>query len=79
MSNTLDSIREHLINNMGVDPSIGDDDPLFSSKRLDSIDVLSLIAYLEHTFSIKYSPLEVSIETFDTVSRIADSVSCRQS
>lgn len=78
MNDTSGLIRQHLIDEMGVSPNIDNDDPLFSSRRLDSIDVLSLIVFLEKTFSIKYSPIEVSLETFDTITRIADSVSCRQ-
>lgn len=79
MSDNKTAIRQYLIDEMGLDDDIEDDEPLFSNKRLDSIDVLRLIVFLEKTFNIKYNPLDVSLESFDTISKISATVECRQS
>lgn len=43
---------------------------LFSAQLLDSITLVELIAFLEDTFSIKVRPMEISLDNFDSVSRI---------
>jgi acyl carrier protein len=43
---------------------------LFSSKKLDSLNALSIILYIENAFEIKIDPFSVGIEDFDTVDRI---------
>lgn len=45
---------------------------LFSSKLLDSMNVLSLIIFLETTFQVKIPTFEVGLETFDTMDSISD-------
>jgi acyl carrier protein len=65
-------IREHLINEFGLDPSIGDDTSLFSSKMLDSMDVLRLIVFIEQRFDIKIPVFEVSLEMFDDIDSISN-------
>ncbi|MBV1929284.1 MAG: acyl carrier protein [Gammaproteobacteria bacterium] len=49
--------------------------PIFSASLLDSMDVLRLIMALEKEFSIKISAFEVSLETFDTLTKITDFLS----
>ncbi len=48
------------------------DSPIFTTGRLDSMDVLRLITELEKTFSISISAFEVSLEMFDTIDSIAN-------
>jgi acyl carrier protein len=43
---------------------------LFSSKKLDSLNALSIIVYIETAFAINIDPFSVGIEDFDTVARI---------
>ncbi len=57
---------------------IAEDTPLFSSKLLDSMDVLRLIIMLEDTFSIKIPTFEVSLDMFDTPDSIAALVMSRK-
>jgi acyl carrier protein len=51
--------------------------PIFSAKRLDSMDVLRLIVALEKEFSISVPPFDVSLDTFDTVDSIVDLVNSK--
>ncbi len=43
---------------------------LFLSGRLDSIDVIQLIVFLEKKFAIKINAFDVSLERLDSVSKI---------
>lgn len=49
----------------------GDDDPLFSSGRIDSFGVLELIAFLEERHGIVIDTTKHHILDFDTLRKIA--------
>lgn len=64
-------LKEYFIKRCGLDESeISNETSLFISGLLDSLDVLTLISFLEKTFSIKVRPYEVSLETFDTIDKL---------
>ena len=44
---------------------------LFSSGRLDSMDIVKLIVFLDRDLGIKVQPFDISVETMDSVERIA--------
>lgn len=50
---------------------------LFTSGLLDSLQLLGLVAFIEDRFGVEVKPLDVSLETFDTLERIADYVARR--
>jgi len=77
MSDVMNKVRQMLAEEFGL-PDIQDDTPLFSSKLLDSMDVLKLIMLLEGGFSIKIPTFEVSLEMFDTVESISRLVQARR-
>ncbi len=55
----------------GVDGSgIGDDDPLFSSRLLTSLDLLDLVVFIEKELDVSVSPLEASLDVLDTIDLI---------
>jgi acyl carrier protein len=49
---------------------IGENSPLFSSGIVDSVSLLELVVFLEKRHGIKIGPGDLSLENFDTVSRI---------
>lgn len=51
--------------------SIKDDDSLYETNIIDSLAMLELVAFVETTFDIVIGPSEVTIDHFDSVSRIA--------
>lgn len=58
---------------------IASDTSLFSSGRLDSIDILKTVSLIEEKFGISVSPMDVSIEQFDTLALLRDFVNRNQS
>lgn len=70
MSSYREQIKELLLDEFGLD-GCADNDPIFSSNRLDSLDVLRLIVALESKYSIKISPFSVTIDMFDSIASIA--------
>ncbi len=77
MTGFSECIREYLVDEMGLETDIGDNESLFSNKLLDSIDILKLIIFLEQKFSIKFNPLDISLDVFDSISKIATAVEKR--
>ena len=74
----VDTVKAYLAEDCGLAPEDVDaDTPLFSSRRLDSIDILKLVAFIEREFRFKVSALDVTVERFDTLGRIARFVGSR--
>ncbi|HEY4215974.1 MAG TPA: acyl carrier protein [Gemmatimonadaceae bacterium] len=68
---TAEAVIEYLEQSRGIPrASLTNDAPLFTSGLLDSIDILNLIMFLETKFGVVVSPLEVSLEHFDTIASI---------
>jgi acyl carrier protein len=70
MINLKDDIQILLADELGID-GLHDSTPLFSSKLLDSMDLLRLIVLLEGRFAIKISPLDASIDMFDSINDLS--------
>lgn len=69
MTTTQKAVVELLDNEFGVD-ELELDDPIFSAKVLDSMDVLRLIVLIEQEFGVKIPVFEVSLEMFDSINSI---------
>lgn len=65
-----DKIRALVIDNLGLDVNVDDDTLLFSSGLLDSLSAVSLLFALNDDLGISLSPLEVSLDDFDSISMI---------
>ena len=52
---------------------------LISSGLLDSISTLRLVMYLEQTFAVTIQARDLTVENFDTVSRISEFVQANRS
>ena len=50
------------------------DTSLFREQRLDSMNLTELMAFLEETFGIKVSAMDISFENFDTAALMAEFV-----
>lgn len=70
-----EDIFEIFTNEFGVDISnLKKDDRLFSSGLLDSLSSVKLLTLLEEKFNITISPLDVSLEDVDQVSKIIETI-----
>jgi acyl carrier protein len=52
---------------LGDDVELTTDTSLFRDQLLDSMNLTSLIAFLEETFSIRVKPMDIVYENLDTV------------
>jgi acyl carrier protein len=70
---TADDLRAYLqsdLADMLVDQELGEEDALFSSGMLDSVAMMNLIAFLEEKCGVDVRPSDVTLDNFDTLSRI---------
>jgi acyl carrier protein len=70
-------IREFLTREMGLDSSLADEDPLFSSGLLDSIDLLSILEFIESQWTVTFSAFDVGLEDMDSIGRIVRQIQIR--
>jgi acyl carrier protein/D-alanine--poly(phosphoribitol) ligase subunit 2 len=70
-------ITEYLRREIGVPPDLPRDEPLFTSGVIDSFDLVHLLAFLRERYGLEISPLEVSLENFDSVARLTRYVASR--
>ncbi len=69
-----EKIRTYLSNEFGLDRDFPASAPVFSSNVLDSLNSVQILIYLETELSRKISPLDVSLDDFDTIDRIVDTM-----
>jgi acyl carrier protein len=55
---------------LGDDVELTTDTSLFRDQLLDSMNLTSLIAFLEETFSIRVKPMDIVYENLDTVNHM---------
>lgn len=67
-------IIEYLTEEIGVGRELGKDDLLFTSGTVDSFDLVRLLSFLKEQYGLELSPLEVSIDNFDSVAGISELV-----
>jgi acyl carrier protein len=72
-------IRAHFIEKIGGDPDLlpDDDADLVDEGILDSFGLSELVAVIESTYDIKIPDADVKLESFTSVSMIADYVASR--
>ncbi len=64
-----EAIKQFLVDSSGI-TDIGMETPLYSSGIIDSQSLLDLIVYLEEEFELKIKPIEISLDHFDSISKI---------
>ena len=67
-------VRALVIDNLGIDPDIADDTPLFYTGLLDSLSAVSLLFSLNDDLGLSLSPLDVALDDFDTIDLITTTV-----
>ena len=60
-----------LLEKRGQRRDFSDSDPLFTSGRLDSFSMTTLIVYLEETFGIDFAKVDFDVDLVDTIDDIA--------
>lgn len=71
------SIREKLMEILvrkGDDGAFSDGDSLLLSGRLDSLNVLELVSFLEDAFAVDMADLGMEVEAFDSVDSLVEVV-----
>jgi len=56
---------------------LGDDDLLFSSGRLDSLDAIEIIMCIETEYGINFSEINFDLTLLDSIAAISDLVDSR--
>jgi len=49
---------------------LNDDDSLFMSARLDSLDLTNLVIFLEQTFGVNFAKVMFEVEMIDSINEI---------
>ncbi len=78
--NTRNELRAHvkqLLANKGDQEPLGDTDSLVLSARLDSIDILQIVVFLENSYGIDFADQEFDQEDFDSIARILTLIELR--
>lgn len=63
-------IRHALLSHFGVRRPLEDDTLLFSSGLLDLLNVIDLVSFIEGQLGCTIPPAKITLENFDSVSRI---------
>ena len=74
MNLTNDNLIRYMREDLGVPQDIGTDTELFSEGVLDSVSMVNLIVYIEEKAKVTVQPSDVTLENFDSVSRIMNYV-----
>ena len=70
MNLTQDSLIHFMNNGLGIGEIIDPETELFTNGLLDSVSMVNLILYIEEQAKVVVPPLDVTLENFDSVSRI---------
>lgn len=71
MSDLRDKLRNFICEKTWVEQDeLNDDDPLFSSGIIDSLDLLDLVVLVESELDTKVTPGQLSLENFDSINKI---------
>ncbi|MEP1230787.1 MAG: acyl carrier protein [Litorimonas sp.] len=69
-----ETVRQMLIEEFGLDEGLKPDTLLFSSNLLDSLNSIEVISLVEAKMGVRISPLDVSLDDFDSVERITATI-----
>jgi acyl carrier protein len=73
----LDGVREFIIQRLfkgNVPKDFTNDTPLVSTRLMDSLNVLSMITFLEKEFNVEFEAHEVTVDNLDSINIISDFV-----
>ena len=77
MSNAdFDKLRSFVIDDLVTDDiDVDDDTSLFSTRVVNSRNLMSLVRFIETEYSIKINPMDMTLENFDTLGRMVTYIS----
>jgi acyl carrier protein len=70
-------LRKYVKQRLGMHADLaplGDDDPLFTSGRLDSLDAIEFIVMLEERYGVNFSKVGFDLTLMDSIVAMADLV-----
>lgn len=70
MNFTQDNLIRYMHEDLSIDEAIDAETELFSNGLLDSVSMVNLIVYIEDRAKVTVQPSDVTLENFDSVSRI---------
>lgn len=73
-----DEIRNYVSESMARGASIKNNDSLFDSGVVDSLQIIEFVLYLEKQYGVRINASEVVRENFDTVDAIASLVESKK-
>ncbi len=74
-----DKILQFILEDLGAEGNIiSPDTSLFKSKLLDSMNLTFLITFVESTFNVKVSPMDIVFENFDTINNLISFIKRKQ-
>ena len=73
----IEYIKNHLLGGQN-DIQLADGDDLLGSGLVDSVGMMSLIAFIENRFELKVPPQDMTVENFMTVEAIGNYLSERK-
>jgi acyl carrier protein len=74
IQDTVSGYIEEISNERNIDRSIN----LFESGLLTSLDVLSLVAFIEDTFMVEISGDDIEMESFGTIDGLVTMITTKQ-
>jgi len=75
----LEEIREFIAHLTLLEPEqLSPETILFSSGIIDSLNLIHLIEFLEKKYLIKVSPIDLTLDHFDSIERIAHFVEIKK-
>lgn len=77
MDNIEETIKSYLIKEHGIGDGVSYEDPLFSAGVLDSMDVITLIHFMEKTYNLTFNPFDLGLEQLDSISLMAKCIKNR--
>lgn len=70
MSLTKDMLIKYIYDDLNIDEPLDSSSGLFSTGIMDSVGMVSLIAFVEERAGIRVQPGDVTLENFDTIDAI---------
>lgn len=71
MSEDYESVLKTEIESLAGAPIPDNDTNFFETNILDSLNIINLVVFVENTFSVSIDPLDVNLENFGSINKIA--------
>jgi len=74
----FEKLKAYIIDELiSEDHQVDDDTSLFSTRIVNSRNLMSLVSFLEEEFDIKISPMDLTLDNFDTINNMTVYVKSR--